>query len=1314
MDAASIRLDAARTLLRSVTLLCSSQKHACFGAFLSRAGSDATAAAAAGASLSSASVVVIAATAIVQALSALREGYLNGTNISELVNHEVNYNDQRAIFKSLLEDIGKPAGLLAVDKHIWSTLGGRGVSTQHEDDGDGDEGANPSQEDNLRDDDATAPDVKVHEALQRGIAAWKSNIAQTMGGSPSSVLRTSSLWIARSLAPGAARFAPSIKALAQVNAAPTVAAFYPSTLNFGRLRAAPFGDVPETFERTVYLQTHATDTIAVIALRLITDCEATFTARHADSGEPLTTTTSRSDDPDISWFPSTERALLIPPNGCMPITVTASCHEFRTGRVGCILAALIVPARAALEQDPKTIPRIMPMLFSTSFVTTLAAYVEVLPTKVLRTSTDDDPASAKATAAKMLAVEAKSFRTKYLETLFTDRQPHEFVRCRSALEDVPLISWEPGPGQDVSLHRGNPYYASIKRDAKAAQDMPNSRLDFLTPSTADSFSTPRMEWMRQQLQHYRLLTLDWLAEQHLYRTFDAFHVEAEWVQIRGYWALQLKVQGVEDARPAVSVGDCMYVKYAAVHLPTIYVARVVDVNAARALVSVEMPDERHFSKTTVHVRFLPSDVRHTLCVMALSRIIVSGNDVPPMLPPPRKSSAHDLQAAQIQYNRTEGYQGNGKYIPKRDANIVSRRRIQYDRKSRKERLMQRSAHDSVGIVEFAGDDDEPLTVPSVPTRRRMPLNDAQEAAVRGFVTSFRRRLAVTPTNNCEYDLGTSPISLLFGPPGTGKTRTVVEIAARLLAEYSTIRILLVAPAPYAADALASALGTRRGGVGLTEGEMLRINEPNRIPATVKEDVLRYTLPVSNLPPGSCTFYQPPTDDDVKFARALVCTTLSSHLVTALAWRPDVILIDEAAQASVPETLIPLSLMEGGTSALLAGDPYQLGPRVFSRIAFEHGLGKSMLEHWLEYIKGVDRKVEAENCIDRIATPLCSRLCANYRSHPDVLQLLSRLFYGNAVYSAADVANFTLPEGWRDLCLSLGQTVTAGGGAQLVTPAATPRVCFLGIQGTTSRVGYGDASPSLFNAEEANALVTALVSYLQMEGCDTNSVGVVCTFRKQVQLIRLMLRERGLGAIRVGTISDYQGQEEKVLFVSTVYVSTRRAMRAAGGPPKHAKGGGDADPNHYALEQLMQAPAPELLGSTSAAHAGHHRRFEMSPPPADGTSVFESFLVNPRSFNVVMSRAKALTVVFGHPATLASCGDHWRQLLAFSFDRGWYFGQGYDAMMHLQGGSGSGVVGGGLPQTLGAGYHFDTAVDPPADEYEDDHFNGNAPTARIEL
>lgn len=88
--------------------------------------------------------------------------------------------------------------------------------------------------------------------------------------------------------------------------------------------------------------------------------------------------------------------------------------------------------------------------------------------------------------------------------------------------------------------------------------------------------------------------------------------------------------------------------------------------------------------------------------------------------------------------------------------------------------------------------------------------------------------------------------------------------------------------------------------------------------------------------------------------------------------------------------------------------------------------------------------------------------------------------------------------------------------------------------------------------------------------------------EQVQKIRLLLRGRGLGGIRVGTVDDMQGQEARIVFISTV------------------------------LSKPETLP-PIISGRDSDLHLGFWR--------------------NPRRFNVAITRAKALLVVLGHPSVL---------------------------------------------------------------------------------
>ena len=125
--------------------------------------------------------------------------------------------------------------------------------------------------------------------------------------------------------------------------------------------------------------------------------------------------------------------------------------------------------------------------------------------------------------------------------------------------------------------------------------------------------------------------------------------------------------------------------------------------------------------------------------------------------------------------------------------------------------------------------------------------------------------------------------------------------------------------------------------------------------------------------------------------------------------------------------------------------------------------------------------------------------------------------------------------------------------------------------------------------------------------------MIAPYRAQVVRLRTLLRARGLGAVRVGTVDDYQGQEEKVMFISTV---------ASRGPP--------ATPTTNAKSEFSEG--------------------DVSSDPRLG------FLACPRRFNVAVTRAKALNVIVGHPVALERW-THWKALLRHCLARGAYVGEG---------------------------------------------------------
>jgi hypothetical protein len=90
--------------------------------------------------------------------------------------------------------------------------------------------------------------------------------------------------------------------------------------------------------------------------------------------------------------------------------------------------------------------------------------------------------------------------------------------------------------------------------------------------------------------------------------------------------------------------------------------------------------------------------------------------------------------------------------------------------------------------------------------------------------------------------------------------------------------------------------------------------------------------------------------------------------------------------------------------------------------------------------------------------------------------------------------------------------------------------FYGVKGKQMREGE---SPSYFNPVEIAVVVDLIDGLLKTSDVTKEDIGVMAPYRRQVYKLRLVLRSRGLRDIRVGTVDDYQGQEEKIIFISTV-------------------------------------------------------------------------------------------------------------------------------------------------------------------------------------
>lgn len=144
------------------------------------------------------------------------------------------------------------------------------------------------------------------------------------------------------------------------------------------------------------------------------------------------------------------------------------------------------------------------------------------------------------------------------------------------------------------------------------------------------------------------------------------------------------------------------------------------------------------------------------------------------------------------------------------------------------------------------------------------------------------------------------------------------------------------------------------------------------------------------------------------------------------------------------------------------------------------------------------------------------------------------------------------------------------------------------------------SPSFFNVSEIKAVLDLVGDLIRSPTVkvSTADIGVICAFRAQVLRMRVAMREAGFGEVNIGSVEDFQGQECRVVIISTV----------------------------------LSQKVPAFVN-----HKGSH-------------GMCGDF----RKFNVAITRGIALTVVVGNPFFLASDWN-WNNYMNYCDDNGCYTG-----------------------------------------------------------
>ncbi|OQS00332.1 helicase mov-10-B.1-like [Thraustotheca clavata] len=364
--------------------------------------------------------------------------------------------------------------------------------------------------------------------------------------------------------------------------------------------------------------------------------------------------------------------------------------------------------------------------------------------------------------------------------------------------------------------------------------------------------------------------------------------------------------------------------------------------------------------------------------------------------------------------------------------------------------------------------------------------------------------------------------IVFGPPGTGKTVTVIEAILQLLKENPTAKILAVTPSDASADVLANRLRHY-----LDPSSLFRLNWHFRSTTSLPSALLRF----SYIDPGQDIFSLPELDVLEEY-RVIVSTACASGILS-FAGLPrghfSNIIVDEACQATEPEVIVPLLFYEEGVHVTLVGDPKQLGPQARSPVAQSFGLAISLLERLMEKAKGVyDWNIKRNGII--------TMLRCNYRSHPKLLRLPSSLFYENSLVAAGNITKTQSLSTYTSLSFSC-DTYPASIRWEGLNNPEFPLVWY-GVLGKQHKDLNVSSYTNIAEAFKVLELVEKLLSSKTVT-VSTADIAVITPYRLQVIKLRQLLRNRGLNGINIGTVYNFQGQESRIVILSLVRTPTAR-------------------------------------------------------------------------------------------------------------------------------------------------------------------------------
>ncbi|WP_421939451.1 AAA domain-containing protein [Pedobacter sp.] len=380
-------------------------------------------------------------------------------------------------------------------------------------------------------------------------------------------------------------------------------------------------------------------------------------------------------------------------------------------------------------------------------------------------------------------------------------------------------------------------------------------------------------------------------------------------------------------------------------------------------------------------------------------------------------------------------------------------------------------------------------------------------------------------------LSADHLAIVHGPPGTGKTTTLVA-AIKALVKHNNQKVLVVAPSNTAVDLLTEKLSL----AGLN---VIRVGNPARVSVRLMESTLDYKMTdhpemknIKSLKKQASEYKnmahkykrnfgkaerdqrkalfdeahkigreiekseQYIIDNLMGNAQVITATLVGANHYTVRNLKYDTIVIDEAGQALEPACWIPILK---ANKMVLAGDHFQLPPTIKSTTAAQNGLSNTLLE------KVVQLHPEAVVLLEE-----------QYRMHQDIMAYSSKVFYQDKLKAHDSVSKHLVFESDKALI-------------------------FIDTAGCSFEEKLDGTSTT--NPDEANFLIQHLVSQVQLiqsrkEIEQFPSIAVVSPYKQQVELLKTSINENEVliafgDKISVNTIDSFQGQERDMVYISLV-------------------------------------------------------------------------------------------------------------------------------------------------------------------------------------